>query len=281
MRNKDSKIVETYASKEHTVINPINTQVMYNKKLNEDERIFSYERYSQEVHSAVKVDLGMPLMLEKMPRCLDMPLRLAGESEYKLPKEWQSLTNVLHKIFSIESRHNPNWKDYNTYLTVDSKPVTVGEQQRHGGLHVDGFQGARIKDKTKITRNYVATTNGGTQFWNQRFIVADPEEFNVFQGFDLQTDGEPFVAEADTVYFMDAYTVHESGFAEFDGDRIFFRVTFDLKEFDRLGNTHNPNIDYNWNMVERNAQSLVKSPHLTDIIQSPYFNNPNSFIIML
>lgn len=72
---------------------------------------------------------------------------------------------------------------------------------------------------------------------------------------------------------MDAYTVHESGYAEFDGKRIFVRLTFDLKKFDRLGNTRNPNLSYEWEMVARNAQELVEEPRLTDIIASPYFPN--------
>lgn len=274
MRNTDSKIVETFASKEYITITPQEILSPKQERLTEDTRPFNYITYSQEIHSPEKVDIGFDLNLENMPRCLDMPLRLSGDTEYRLPTDWKQLEKVLTRIFSIEAQHNPNWKEYNTYLTVDYKPVTVGEQQRHGGLHVDGFQGDRIKTKTKITRNYVATTNGGTQFWNQNFIVADPKLFNVFKGFDLQIDGDPFIAEENQVYFMDAYTVHESGFASFNGDRVFFRVTFDLKEFDRLGNTHNPNLNYSWDMVQRNAQELVKPPRLTDIIDSPYFVNP-------
>lgn len=270
MRNLDKSIEETFASNEATILS-INESSYKNSRLNEDEREFTYERYAEEVHPPILVDLGEKLELSLMPRCLDMPLRLAGETEYKLPKEWKDLQATLEKLIAVEHAHNPHWQDYYTYITVDNKPVTVGEQQRHGGLHVDGFQGERIQPKTKPSRNYVATTNGGTQFWPQRFVVADPARFNVFQGFDLQIDGEPFIAKENQFYFMDAYTVHESGFARFDGTRLFLRVTYDLKPFDRLGNTHNPNLSYKWEMVERNAQDLVKSPRLTDVMASPYW----------
>ena len=270
MRNTDSKITETFANNEYISLNTEQEPKFYNEKLQENERVFTYERYFEEVHPPVEIPLGK-IDFPYNEQCLDMPIRLAGESEYKLPTQWKSLQKTLEQLISVEHSHNPSWKDYYTYITVDNRPVKVGEQQRHGGLHVDGFQGTRINPKTKITRNYVATTNGGTQFWNQPFVVADPAEFNVFKGFDLQIDGNPFVAKPNTFYFMDAYTVHESGFAEFDGDRIFIRLTYDLKKFDRLGNTHNPNLDYDWEMVERTTQQTVRNPKLTDIIASPYF----------
>lgn len=273
MRNHDAKIVETFASNEYVTLERTKAEFT-NNSLNEDQRPFAYERYATEVHPPIEIELKELLKLEEMPRCLDMPLRLAGETEYRLPLDWLAIKGVLEKLVSIEESHNPNWRDYNTYMTIDAKDVTVGEQQRHGGLHVDGFQGTRIVNKTKVTRNYVATSNGGTQFWPQRFVVADPEKFNAFKGFDLQVEGEPFVAKPDRFYFMDAFTVHESGYAEFDGKRVFIRLTYDLKEFDRLGNTRNPNLDYDWSMVARNAQDLVEDPRLTDIIASPYFPNP-------
>lgn len=271
MRNVDKAIVETFASAEFIQLSVANKQVNRNERLLEDSRVFSYETYAREIHPPIAVDLPIPLGLQELPRCLDMPIRLSGSLDYRLPVDWQALAPTLEHIIAVEHEHNPSWQDYNCYITVDSKTVTTGEQQRHGGLHVDGFQGERIAEKTKITRNYVATTNGGTQFWNQRFIVADPAKFNVFKGFDLQVDGEPFIAEPDTFYFMDAYTVHESGFAAFDGLRSFLRVTFDLKEFDRLGNTHNPSLAYSWPMVARTAQDEVIEPRLSDILASPYF----------
>lgn len=250
-------------------------QVSINPKLNEDERLFSYTRYAEEIHSPVALShIDTTPLKSQYPRCLDMPIRLAGDEEYRLPEEWIGLSPLLRSIISNEHAHNPNWIDYYTYITVDCSFVSPQEQQRHGGLHVDGFQGDRITEKTKVTRNYVMTTNGGTRFYPQRFIVADPQEFNVFQGFDLQAERYD-VADTHTVYFMDAYTVHESGIAVEAGLRTFLRVTYDLKVFDRLGNTKNSALDYDWEMVARNAQDLVRTPHLTDIEKSPYFPNPS------
>jgi hypothetical protein len=242
----------------------------FHPELKEKQDVFSFETY-QDKH-------GLPHPLPEIntdplagyhQRCLDMPIRLSGQTVYRVPKEWSALLPMLQAIISTEHDHNPNVLKYNTYITVDSKMVEPDEQQRHGGLHVDGFQGERIDPKTKITRNYVVTTNGGTRFYQQPFVVVDEKKYNVFQGFDLQAK-DYMIAEENTVYFMDAYTVHESGIASRKDIRSFLRVTYDLKKFDRLGNTHNSMLDYNWDMEARNVHEIVDTPTMDDIANSPY-----------
>lgn len=239
-------------------------------ELREQDAIFSYAGY-ENIHN-----LPYPLthidtspLDQSYQRCLDMPLRIAGQETYAIPEEWEALFPLIRDIIAHEQAHNPNWRDYYTYMTVDCTPVAAGQQQRHGGLHVDGFQGSRINPKTKVTRNYVMTTNGGTRFYQQPFIVPDVEKFNVFHAFDLQAK-DYIVAEENTVYFMDAYTVHESGISTNPGNRTFLRVTYDLKRFDRLSNSHNSMLDYDWDMVERQVHASVQTPTLHDIQTSPY-----------
>jgi hypothetical protein len=273
MTNQD--IQHVISGSKYVTLSPQGSETK-NSRLNEDPRQFDFIRYAEEIHPAIPVfkeDLNAE-KYKQLPRCLDMPLRLAGQEEYRLPTEWEPLKGTLEKVISVEHEHNTSWNDYHTYLTVDTNKVAKGTQQRHAGLHVDGFQGNRIKEKTKVTRNYIATSNGGTLYFPQRFISADPEHFNVFLGFELQADTSALCDE-NTFYFIDAYTVHESGFAQHNGERLFIRVTYDLKRFDRLGNTHNSSLDYDWEMVKRNIQETLKRPKLTDIVDSPYFPNPS------
>lgn len=238
-------------------------------RLQEDAEVFRWSGYSEGRAPEQLPDVDLSSLQQKYPRCLDMPLRLAGDAEYAVPNEWTGLLPLVSQLIQVEHTHNPNWVEYNTYMTVDCKHVEPEEQQRHGGLHVDGFQGARINPKHRITRNYVMTTNGGTRFYPQPFTVVDETKFNVFQGFDLQAK-DYIVAEENKAYFMDAYTVHESGIAERAGLRTFLRLTYDVKIFDRAGNTHNSMLDYNWDMVARNVHEEVATPTVEDILNSPY-----------
>jgi hypothetical protein len=242
----------------------------FHPALKEKQNVFSFEAYQDPhelPHPLPEINTGA--LNGYHQRCLDMPIRLSGQKEYRVPEEWSALLPMLRDVISTEHVHNPNVPDYHTYITVDSKMVEPDEQQRNGGLHVDGFQGARIDPKTKITRNYVVTTNGGTRFYSQPFIVVDEKKYNVFQGFDLQAK-DYVIAKENTVYFMDAYTVHESGIASRKGIRSFLRVTYDLKKFDRLGNTHNSMLDYKWDMEDRKIHEAVATPTMSKILSSPY-----------
>lgn len=259
--NFDHSVIETFANNDYVILKPHEID-FFSEELTERQEVFNYRDYLTQHRPPIPVLDSMPIAGD---RCLDMPIRLAGGTEYRLPSNWLALRSTLEELISIEHAHNSNWIEYNTYLTVDVKNVTRNEQQRHGGLHVDGFQGERIKKKTKVTRNYVGTTNGGTRFYDQPFKVIDPKKFNVFQGFDLQVNSEPVIASPNKFYFMDAYMVHESGYAEENGERVFVRLTYDLRKFDRLGNTRNPNFNYNWEMKERNVWDTVRTPTLKDV----------------
>ena len=227
----------------------------------EDTRVFDKLIYGREVHPPVPLFSTEEALTSPHPRCLDMPIRLAGESEYAVPEEWTALIPLIQRVAAVEQANNSSaLQDYHTYMTVDCSHVEPGITQRRSGLHVDGFQGARITEKTKTTRNYVATSNGGTRFFPQLFFSAlDESVYDLFKGFDKQAQ-DPIVAPEHTVVFMDAYSVHESGAARFAGLRCFLRITYDVKIFDRLGNTKNPMLAYDWPMVARDVQSTLVDP---------------------
>ena len=262
--------IDTYVSGDKGTRFSVEPAGQIEELLSEDSEVFNFNKYAESVSLPFPLpQIDATVLADEFPRCLDMPLRFAGEEEYSVPEEWEGLLPLIKQIIGTEHVNNANWKDYNTYITVDCKEVAPDEQQRHGGLHVDGFQGARIDPKTRITRNYVVTTNGGTRFYNQPFIVVDETKYNVFQGFDLQAK-DYFIADENVVHFMNAYTVHESGIASRRGLRTFLRVTYDIKAFDRKGNTHNSMLKYNWDMVARNVHEQVATPTLEDIANSPH-----------
>ena len=244
-------------------------------KLAEDLRPFNVLLHETEIHSPVPVldvsqDEGFN---NQIADCLDMPVRMAGETEYAIPDNWASITPALHRIINVEHANNKNWHHYYTYLSVHYSPfLPAGEQQRHAGCHTDGFQGVRIAERTKTSRSYVAVTNGGTRCYPQPFVAnLDASKFNVFEGFDLQVikdgNGEPVyeVAEEKQFYFFDAYTVHEAGSNARDGSRLFVRLTWEMKLFDRAENTHNSMLDYHWEPEHYDVRADLVTPTWDDI----------------
>lgn len=196
------------------------------------------------------------------PRTLDMPIKFPG-TDYRLPLELVQLQGVLETIIGFEHAINPHADEYYAYVTVDQGMVRQGEMQRKGGLHVDGFQGARIQPKTYINRSYVVADMVPTVFYDQPFQTAHMDEtrHNFFLDFDRQAqEGCVWRPEPFEIVLMDAYTVHRSDSAKQECFRTFLRVSYDVKIFDRLGNAHNPLFDYQWEMMARDTQAHLIAP---------------------
>src|SRR5690606_35131473 len=119
------------------------------------------------------------------PCVVDLPIKFPG-SNYRLPNEYRSLSNLLRQIASVESAINPRVDDYFAYLTLDVRPVIAGKRPRHGGAHVDGFQGARISPKLPIDHSFVIVDANPTVFHEQSFRVdhLDERYDDFFEAFD-------------------------------------------------------------------------------------------------
>lgn len=193
-------------------------------------------------------------------RCLDMPIKMAGSNDYRIPFELIQFREALSEIIAWENSHNSAVKDFYAYITVDQSTLGDKKYHREPGLHVDGYQGARINPKTWCDRSYIVNDCDCPVFWNQAFEsveTLDDSKKNIFYEFDRTGH---YSAKIKTVpydiYFMDSYTVHSAEPA-LSQKRTFLRLTFSVKQFDRLGNSHNNCFDYKWEMFERDVASSL------------------------
>ncbi|MFA6049992.1 MAG: hypothetical protein WC761_02240 [Candidatus Paceibacterota bacterium] len=193
-------------------------------------------------------------------RILDMPIKMAYNNEYRMPPELDGFYSTIADILNYEHRHNPYVDQCYAYLTIDQGLVMPGTTQRNPGCHVDGFQGARITEKTVVNRSYVASCCLPTVFYNHGFDLTalDPSKHDFFLEMDrLAQEENAFQPNPFQIVLMNAYTVHRAVIAHAPVYRTFFRLSYDVKIFDRLGNTHNPMFNYNWNMVERDVHDSL------------------------
>lgn len=186
-------------------------------------------------------------------RVLDMPIKFPG-TEYRVPKNldhfWGSITTCIRE----ENRINPKHDQFYAYLTIDQGWVLPNQTHRTSGYHVDGMQGARINPKVTIEHSYLASNTLPTVFCPQPFYVTDLDEdtHNFFATFEKQALVRNEMVFPDyTIILQDAYCVHRCSRAYKPTYRTFFRLEYSVRIWDRLGNTHNPLFDYNWDMVPR------------------------------
>lgn len=197
-------------------------------------------------------------------RVLDLPIKFPG-SDYRLPVELGAYARAVQAALDVEHAVNPDADAYHAYLTLDNARVPRAVTQRVPGLHVDGFQGARIETPLPVDHSYIAHSTLPTAFYPGPFDVAglDLRRDNVFHAFDVQAEARgmvPVTYPNYTLLFMDAYAVHAGVLAPDETDRTFLRLSYSVREFDRLGNSHNPAFDYAWTMVERSVHLALQRP---------------------
>jgi|688.fasta_scaffold324694_2 hypothetical protein len=196
-----------------------------------------------------------------VPKIRDMPIKFPG-SDVRLPKELVQFEGVIRKIMEFELRINPEFDDYYCYLEVDQSTVIPGRLQRELPCHVDGFQGPRWNPKVKINHSYLVGSALPTVFYPQSFDLTalDEAKHNFFWEMNRQvaeTDSKfAFQGEPFEIQLMDAYTVHRGCAATEPTERTWVRLSFEVRIFDRIGNTKNPMFDYNWEMLPRDIEDL-------------------------
>ena len=196
-------------------------------------------------------------------RILDMPIKMKGSSEIRLPAELAQFRDVIQKIIDHEFAMLPTEvvDKYYAYLTIDQSVVEPGSFQRKPGAHVDGFQGARIVEKNEVNHSYIVTDGIPTVFYPQKFDFSklDVARHDYFREMDRTADeSQAMRISKNEIWLMDAYSVHRADIATERTHRTFLRLSFDVKEFDRLGNTINPHFEYNWEMKARDVHATLE-----------------------
>jgi hypothetical protein len=202
-------------------------------------------------------------------RVLECPIKFAGRNEYRIPRELIQFEEAIAKSVAFEHAINPSVIDYYAYITIDQGYVKENVCQRSIGCRVNGFQGAKVNPKLPVARSYVAYDRVPMKFYNQGFQTdhLDDAKHNFFFSFDEQRKKEAEHSfERYNILLTNAYTVYRNTTVDYPVYRTFFRLTYDVRRYERFGNTHNPLYDYRWNMKLSNAESHLTHKRIADAI---------------
>ena len=70
---------------------------------------------------------------------MDMWIKQEGSDKIILPVELQPIQPIIEEISKAEQHVNPQYKDWNMWLLVDTRPTKAGHTQRNAGYHYDGL----------------------------------------------------------------------------------------------------------------------------------------------
>jgi hypothetical protein len=193
----------------------------------------------------------------ELPNILDMPIKLPF-GKFALPPLNTFALNTVATLVGYAIEHeqkiNSNWENYFCYLTTNCGIVEKGKSQRNSGAHFDGMQGVRYAKKFPVCHQYLISSSNPTVYYPHAFdfSILNDNKHNFFLECDRQKDiSKSFKAKINCLYLQTAYCVHESPVAQETCKRVFVRIEFSLKKFNRLGNSINPNLLTNWNYEEQ------------------------------
>ncbi|MDP3277190.1 MAG: hypothetical protein Q8Q09_18520 [Deltaproteobacteria bacterium] len=198
---------------------------------------------------------------------LDLPIKFPG-SDVRLPMEYAQFAPAIQRAVDVEWALNSQcFDEYYAYLTVRRERVPAGGQGHYAPCHVDGFQGARWTPTVRANHTYTVTNALPTMYFVQPFDLTalDLSKHDVFWEMNRQvaaTHAEFGVTDYGDfeLMLMDAYCVHIAVDAPVETERVWLRLSFEVRVFDRLGNGHNPFFAYDWPMVPRDIEQLALEP---------------------
>ncbi len=206
---------------------------------------------------------------------MDMPIKLAGKG-WQIPIELAQYREVIEKSARFERLINPNYPDYNVYLTIDQRPVMPGESQRRTGWHGDSY--INIETRIEALHNkimietdsiYLVSDCIPTQFCAGPFPFKslDPNETEqVLHHFETTAkDKEVITYPPYTLVRMGPECIHRVGLNLLNTItlRTFLKITFSRQILNREGNGLNPLFDVNWPMYPRSAEKRNHSNVIT------------------
>ncbi|CAF1001663.1 unnamed protein product [Adineta steineri] len=231
--------------------------------------MFDYKKFSEPRHPPLYIgsieqrkEFDIPFD-ENIPQAQDMPIALRTDDpnlyEYRIPMEYQNLREFIQKVINVYHSIQKNFHHYYCYLTISHGIVQPWTAQRRPTIHSDGFQGTRLNPKVETEYAFVAANELPTWYYIDSFDVTnlDPAIDNYFVVYSRTSSTLPLDCQKPyDIMMMDGYCLHSPVINTGDEPilRTFVRIIYSPRIFDRLGNTHNPHLDYQWEMVRREAQ---------------------------
>ena len=198
----------------------------------------------------------------------DMPIAFPTEIPqdycFRLPECYKGAVEVIQQVANVWWSLSTKPHTYYCYLSASRDCIEPFMYQRRPGIHSDGFQSARFTAGNMVHQPcefiFTVCNTLPTLFYLDSYDTSrlNPAKDNFFEYIASGTNGPAYdVQQPFEIYFMDGYCLHsskcQSSSAE-NIDRIFMRLVFSTKVYDRLGNTINPHFDYKWEFMRREAQ---------------------------
>jgi hypothetical protein len=134
------------------------------------------------------------------------------------------------------------WRKTYIYLTVKRCYQRNGKGFNREGFHSDGYLTEDI--------NYIWSDSQPTIFNNSQFVLSEDDQLSLDQMYFQAKPENNITYPNNTLLKLDQYVRHRVGDI-LEGVRTFVKVSFSKDRYNLEGNSHNYELNYNWEMFPR------------------------------
>lgn len=175
---------------------------------------------------------------------LYLPIKMAGESYFRVPEELQAFEMIIAMAVNAERRRKVCLDELYVYVSLETSPLKTGIYQKRPGWHADGF----LTDDV----NYVWYDALPTEFCIQDFTIDQCHNISMLQFEDQAKEENIVTYEPFQLIRMDQRHVHRTALPTVNmHSRTFLKISFSKHKYNLKGNSINTLFNYDWKMYDR------------------------------
>ena len=175
---------------------------------------------------------------------------LTPKLKIQMPKQLAA-QGLLEGVFAALDEYGPEWEDRYVYITARRGYATPDNPLNRTGWHTDGFGTDDV--------NYIWSDRYPTRWLDMPSVhpyISEDHAESLVQFEQLSTDLAHRVQSVKPhgIYRLSPYVIHTTPIIpESGGMRSWVKVSISKHKYNLIGNSHNYELDYDWEMVERDT----------------------------
>jgi len=188
---------------------------------------------------------------EQMMFYQDMPIKFPKDISCKIEKRLMNYYEVISSSCNnfIETFGMKEYESRYVYVSVKYLFQKKDCSYNRMGWHSDGFMSDDI--------TYIWSDKFPTIFNTSNFVLTQNHEASLKEMQEQADEKNNTNYLENTLVRINQYNIHKVADVTEDGMRSFVKVSFSKDKFDLLGNSHNYELEYKWDMKLRNTNRNV------------------------
>jgi hypothetical protein len=180
-----------------------------------------------------------------------LPIKLEGQHSCIYEQRLSAFAEIIGIATQdfIKTFGYQHYVDSYIYLTAKHQYQPPQTSYNRKGWHSDGFLTNDI--------NYIWCDKFPTIFNSSKFNLTPDDKISLEEMNTQAIPSNDFSHEPKTLLRLNQFNIHKVADNQFGDFRTFVKISFSPDKYDLIGNSHNYELDYNWNMKQRQDQRNI------------------------